>query len=83
MAREAKAKAASCWLDRIMVTGAVMRQRTWGRAGRLRGRAEPGRPSPRRVCAQAPGSFPLEKDSRSRTQTAPKQPPVPSRKADP
>lgn len=30
MAREAKAKAASCWLDRIMVTGAVMRHRTWG-----------------------------------------------------
>ena len=28
MAREAKAKAASCWLDRIMVTGAVMRHRT-------------------------------------------------------
>lgn len=30
MAREAKAKAASCWLDRIIVTGAVMRHRTWG-----------------------------------------------------
>jgi hypothetical protein len=29
MAREAKAKAASCWLERIMVTGAVMRHRTW------------------------------------------------------
>lgn len=32
MAREAKAKAASCWLDRIMVTGAVMRHRTWGQS---------------------------------------------------
>lgn len=29
MARAAKAKAASCWLDRIMVTGAVMRHRTY------------------------------------------------------
>lgn len=34
MASEAKAKAASCWLDRIMVTGAVMRHRTWAQRGR-------------------------------------------------
>lgn len=31
MAKDAKAKEASCWEDRIMVTGAVIIHKTWDR----------------------------------------------------
>lgn len=70
MAREAKAKAASCWLDRIMVTGAVMRHRTWGQ--NMFGVADlPAQtraevfPRERVYGDRFLGKFPFEKDPKS------------------